>query len=690
MNDQNMEWINPSKSLVDKALERWSTKKMRADNTSVVIIMLDPPGPPKREVLKSNLSQPYSMDYLSNWEQTDNEQEELEAKPNENFTMYDHSTNEHIDLDGIPLPTNGLAIMTRYENAGTSDIVPDKHQSYVNIAENANNSSDVLYMSSFAESYNSLLNSSLENDHSYIYNNDMQVDPSRDDDDFDEDSGDGSNFINNPNSQMDSYSLTKLQTRSEQQISIYEQNSNSSHSMGSMFEDYQQNLKDHNYFSSSTTSYSNNHHNLSIQQCETLPNEYEMCKSIPTLDFRQHEVNANDLMQLDSSNEQAVLHDLHPNNYYSNQKVLINPNDLTIISNCSSGLQSAIETLPKENSNFEQDNKKCEYSSTVDAVKRTSADNANHLDDSMSSYLEDSIQIHEISSSNAHQAHDECESKELISGDENVDDLSTEQNIFKEKRNIRRERTSQLVSTRTTRSSSLATRNGPVLRKSTANRKQLQGLKVTLKAIIQNGTSSGLTKNKRHKENCITIVRKVRHTIDETADLNQIQTRNTPIQTLSHRTLRSRNAKDNIKLGNPVSSVITIAATTSTPANSSSTRNHASKMSSKLVSGVNSCHKSISIIRKPPKRLSDTVQMIAKNDINSSKSKSDCETKSSAPPAICGVNQNFAKKTLSATSTPTLRCKMLVTNKSMVIQRCNELVGNVGTQMITRRMRLQQ
>nr|XP_012138882.1 PREDICTED: uncharacterized protein LOC100877954 isoform X1 [Megachile rotundata] len=46
-------WINPSKSLVDRALERWSSKRLRADNTSVVTLMLDPPGPSRSEVLLS-------------------------------------------------------------------------------------------------------------------------------------------------------------------------------------------------------------------------------------------------------------------------------------------------------------------------------------------------------------------------------------------------------------------------------------------------------------------------------------------------------------------------------------------------------------------------------------------------------------------------------------------------------------
>lgn len=38
------QWTNPSKSLVEQALRTWSHKKMRADNTSVVTVILYPPG----------------------------------------------------------------------------------------------------------------------------------------------------------------------------------------------------------------------------------------------------------------------------------------------------------------------------------------------------------------------------------------------------------------------------------------------------------------------------------------------------------------------------------------------------------------------------------------------------------------------------------------------------------------------
>jgi protein phosphatase 1D len=40
-------WINPSKRVVDRALGEWDTRGLRADNTSVVTVVIDPPGPPK-------------------------------------------------------------------------------------------------------------------------------------------------------------------------------------------------------------------------------------------------------------------------------------------------------------------------------------------------------------------------------------------------------------------------------------------------------------------------------------------------------------------------------------------------------------------------------------------------------------------------------------------------------------------
>jgi protein phosphatase 1D len=35
---------------VEKALQQWANLKLRADNTSAVTLMLDPPGPPRFQV----------------------------------------------------------------------------------------------------------------------------------------------------------------------------------------------------------------------------------------------------------------------------------------------------------------------------------------------------------------------------------------------------------------------------------------------------------------------------------------------------------------------------------------------------------------------------------------------------------------------------------------------------------------
>jgi len=50
-------WINPSKKLVDMGVDRWKQCKLRADNTSVVVVMLDPPGPPRAQVLRRQREQ---------------------------------------------------------------------------------------------------------------------------------------------------------------------------------------------------------------------------------------------------------------------------------------------------------------------------------------------------------------------------------------------------------------------------------------------------------------------------------------------------------------------------------------------------------------------------------------------------------------------------------------------------------
>lgn len=292
MNERNAclgetrEWINPSKNLVDKALERWSTKKMRADNTSVVIIMLDPPGPAKRDTLKSSPSQDYPLDYLEPADEIiDQPSQHLEIEPIQNFTMFDHSTNEHIDMDGMP-----LTVLTRFENVtDNSDIHKNQQQqqTFENTIETESNHTDVPYMNSFAESYNSLLNSSLANDHSYIYGSES----SDTDDDFTCDE------MNNTHQYMDNnYSLTKLQTRSEQ-LCYANSLPSTSHSM---YANYKHNLVDHNYlgetdaYESTSKNYEHNSLVSNNVHHDNLANASKQTKLMKVVAVSKHEHHRND------------------------------------------------------------------------------------------------------------------------------------------------------------------------------------------------------------------------------------------------------------------------------------------------------------------------------------------------------------------------------------------------------------
>lgn len=266
------EWLNPSKALVDKALERWSTRKMRADNTSVVIIMFDPPGPPKRDVIKSASAKSHLLGYLPS-ESDDQPSQHLEIEPVQNLAMYDHNTNELIDMDGLPLPMNGATILTRYDNIPENeDQTPHYQQAYSShsVDHDVANGNEDHYMNSFAESYNSLLNSSLNEDNSYVYDNDMNEDS-----DFDD-----SNSYDNPNtthqymerSHDATYSLHKLKTRSEQQFDYDAAMPSTSSgfsgalsvmpSTSQLYGCYENNMVDHNYLgdASPSTSSEYTHH----------------------------------------------------------------------------------------------------------------------------------------------------------------------------------------------------------------------------------------------------------------------------------------------------------------------------------------------------------------------------------------------------------------------------------------------
>ena len=92
------QWINPSKRLVDHAINKWHSQSLRPDNTSVVTVMLDPPGPPRAQVLKrqrETLASSGSMALVTNQE------EPALAQP----------------LPPSPKQPSGLSIISRFPNA---------------------------------------------------------------------------------------------------------------------------------------------------------------------------------------------------------------------------------------------------------------------------------------------------------------------------------------------------------------------------------------------------------------------------------------------------------------------------------------------------------------------------------------------------------------------------------------------
>ncbi|XP_047032706.1 nascent polypeptide-associated complex subunit alpha, muscle-specific form-like [Helicoverpa zea] len=104
--NQPRDWLNPSKSLVDHALERWSNTRMRADNTSVVTLMLDPPGPPRATVLRSRSSGQRAPTAAA-----------APAPPSPRASP-------RASPEPRAVPQNGLTIMTRYSDAAAAPPLP--------------------------------------------------------------------------------------------------------------------------------------------------------------------------------------------------------------------------------------------------------------------------------------------------------------------------------------------------------------------------------------------------------------------------------------------------------------------------------------------------------------------------------------------------------------------------------------
>ncbi|XP_044260748.1 protein phosphatase 1D [Tribolium madens] len=100
----NKTWLNPSKLLVEKALERWHNTKMRADNTSVVTLMLDPPGPPRAQVLKNRKKNAYpdsGLEIMTRYEEIVTKLKEGEGSDDHVTAPPTLSTNEDAEASSV-------------------------------------------------------------------------------------------------------------------------------------------------------------------------------------------------------------------------------------------------------------------------------------------------------------------------------------------------------------------------------------------------------------------------------------------------------------------------------------------------------------------------------------------------------------------------------------------------------------
>lgn len=643
------EWINPSKNLVDKALERWSTRKMRADNTSVVIIMFDPPGPPKRELLKSSASRSHLLGYLPDGDSAPSQH--LEIEPVQNFGMYDHSTNELMDIDGIPLPTSGATVLTRYENITESDVqTHNQQQAYANVVdEDSLNGSEEPYMNSFAESYNSLLNSSLSEDHSYVYNNEASEDS-----DFDD-----SNSYDNPNTThqyMDRshdhtpiYSLHKLQTRSEQQYNTSYASTSSSpmpSTSQAMNGSHRHNLVDHNYlgdrsqYPSTSTGYRGRHFETGLS--------------------------GND-------EDKTTLLPLNPSEYFIQPKASVDLNDIKIIAKFSPKESQSCAEVAKSMVHVA---KECIASTSKALMAGFQRDDLNE-----SSIIDDSIQINEISSSDNNESTSSLREPsprlKKLAANLKKSSLVVQQQQSLTGRKVTRSSLASPV--RVTRSAGTEKRVQPSL---------ARNMKPKVAVIIQK-PSANVANGRVHKEN-ISILRKLPiKAIVDSAIVTPSRTRSSDTsqpdnKLLNQRTLRSQNAmtKDTASktinratqnqttnVNNFIQQIGRVVAQTkvysiSTRANNNNTRTNNNNNTASNAKSL--------MCKKQPKRLinAEPVQIV-KSDSSSSSSRLQ---KSTEP--------------LTHARTSTLRFKVVVAKKSIVEQQLHGC--STRASVIARGMRLQQ
>lgn len=195
-NQMSWKWTNPSKYLVDNALKTWNNTKLRADNITVVTILVYPPGPPSVQTIRQH---EINMQCSNQNRPTFNCNPLDELLPSISADESYHSS---------------IAVMTR----------PDR------------NNYDLGYMNSFAESYNSLYEHSQQND-SYIMQHQTKIHSEY---------SQQHHYHHQHSDDSETYSLTKLQTRSEQILSECDVSNVESSNEDQKIENHQFNHNPHN------------------------------------------------------------------------------------------------------------------------------------------------------------------------------------------------------------------------------------------------------------------------------------------------------------------------------------------------------------------------------------------------------------------------------------------------------------
>ncbi|XP_055608872.1 uncharacterized protein LOC129756124 [Uranotaenia lowii] len=412
------DWKNPSKLLVNEALKRWSKSNMKADNTSVVIIMLDPPGPSKRDVLRSMRTSIQHINY--------------ETLDNLNVTLFDHTTRELIDLSQVTNPEQ------HHPGHPENDKYPESPSTAASFQ-------DMIYSDSFAESYNTYLNTTNNSDHSYTnyaspqqYSGHQQQHLNHTNPPQNNVPNQYLTFVhaNHDSSNLESeepYSLTNLQTKSERLHSEMLQASTSNSSIqrysgiGSVGNSgISENFHD---YPLPSMPYSHSHHSHDIHHYAHVAFQHQSHPTYPMERYDYHQNHSNSY----SNDQHYATHDLPEQNYSRDLPEYMYPAVEHNITHClDDQADEAIDDFG-ESSNCIESTRDVHQHESVELEENFTYTDATCNENEA---RDEDIQINEISSSNLnalsppHDSTNQSDSDSCTSGDEASTSSLTTREIY--------------------------------------------------------------------------------------------------------------------------------------------------------------------------------------------------------------------------------------------------------------------